>query len=222
MNPLRPVHALLFAALCLGCAEQGPVSVNQGGGASETIARVIICDTVPSVSIEGKMDGDYRVSLCAKTYYPVTDTGFADSAVLTRNVPAVEFTRCKTGAYNVVVSSTAGLKAVLFASIDLVANEHDTLVDTLRSMSSITGHLYITINSQKTAPTEQWNAFIRGTRYCAGLDSTGYFQLDNMAAGTFNLTFVNTTKNDWGRGSIDTTISLAPGKQVSDIEIIIP
>jgi hypothetical protein len=168
------------------------------------------------------MDGDYRISLCGEMYCPVTDTGFADSAFLTRNVPVVEFTRCKTGAYNIIVSSTAGLKAVLFAGIDLVANKHDTLVDTLRSMSSIMGHLYITINSQKTAPTGQWNAFIWGTRYFAPLDSTGYFQLDNMAAGTFDLTFVNNSKSYWGRGSIDTTVNLAPGKQVSDIEIIIP
>jgi hypothetical protein len=221
MNPLRPVRELVIAALCLGCAEKGNLSVNQGGGASETIARVIICDTVPSVSIEGKIDGDYRVSLCAKTYFPVLDTGFTDSAILGRGAPFADFTQCKIGAYNIIVSSAADLKAVLFADISLAAFQHDTLIDTLRSMSSIAGHLYRTVNSLRTVPTGQWYAFIRGARYFASLDSTGYFRLDNMAAGALTMSFVNNSRNDYGRAT-DTTVNLAPGKQISGIEIIIP
>lgn len=222
MNPLRLVPALSFAALCLGCTGQGPITVNQGGGASETVARVIISDTVPVVSVEGKIMGDYRVSLCNVTYYPVADTGFSDSAVLTTAAPAMEFTRCKTGAYNVVVSSAGSLTAVLFAGINLAAREHDTLIDTLRSMSSIAGHLYIAKNSQKTAPKGQWSAFIRGTRYSAGLDSTGFFQMNNMAAATFGLSFVNTSKFDYRIEQPNSLVSLMPGEQISNIEIIIP
>ncbi len=220
MKLFHLTYILLIVAFLFGCTEQNSLTDNQGGGASETVAQVIIKDTVVSINLDNAIEDDFKCSIFSKTYHPVVDTGFTDSTMLSGKAPAVLFSHCHSGIYNILISSADSRKAVLFTNVTLSANRNDTIVDSLRTTSSITGHIFLNKNNQKSAPTDPWFAFVRGTRYAATVDSSGAFKIEKLAAGEFNLIFESPAYHSWS--IINRTVIVSPGDNINDLEVEIP
>lgn len=220
MKLFHLIYVLTIAAFIFGCTEPDSLTDNQGGGASETVARIIIKDTLVSINLDDTIKDNFKCSIFSKTYHPVVDTGFTDSIILSGRNPAALFSHFHSGTYNILISSADSRKAVLFTNVTLSANTHDTLVDSLRVTSSITGSLFVNKNNQKSVPTDPWFAFVRGTRYAASVDSSGVFKLDKLAAGEFNLVFESPAYHSWS--TISRTVVVVPEKDINGLEVEIP
>jgi hypothetical protein len=220
MKLFHQTYLLLIGAFIFGCTQPDSSTVNQGGGASETVARVIIIDTVVSINLESTTEDNFKCSIFSKTYHPVADTGFTDSIILSGKNPAALLSHFHSGTYNILISSADSRKAVLFTNVTLSIGGHDTIVDSLRVTSSITGNLFTNNNNQKSVPTDQWFAFVRGTRYAAAVDSSGVFKLEKLAAGELNLIFESPSYRSWS--TISRTVIVVPEKDINGLEVEIP
>ncbi|MGE5671775.1 MAG: hypothetical protein ACM31E_10045 [Fibrobacterota bacterium] len=180
MKPRILTIAALFTFLSMQCTD---VSVSGGGGSSETInAKIIINDTVVTVTNDPANSELLSIEAFSTNYHPYEKTGFAAKSALGNTSKSVVLPA--PGAYNFRICSEDRDLSCFIQNKTINKGDRDTVVCVLYSECNVKGKL---VSRDSQTVNKKYVVAIQGSPFMCVTDEAQTFTLGTIPRGNYTM-----------------------------------
>lgn len=184
------LHILLLIIISISSCTKDNLTDGQGGS-TETIGMIFTTDGIPASNVS--------IKFIPTNFTPIEPSEFDTTYSDINGV--FDFSMLQDGSYNIMYDKNG-----LMAFHDSITIKNHTpqskVIDTLKKVGSVKG----VVNLKEEHDNREIYIIIKGTnRYIQPYDSIGNFNLDSLAEGSYDLSFITTYNN---YNSFDTTVNI--------------
>jgi hypothetical protein len=180
MKPRTLAITALFTFLSMQC---GDVSVSGGGGSSETInAKIIINDTVVSVTNDPANSDLLSIEAFSTNYHPYEKTGFTATSAFGNTSKSIVLPA--HGAYNFRICSGDRALSCFIQNKTINKGDKDTVICVLSSECKVNGKL---VSRDSQIANKKYVVSIPGSPFMCITDEAQTFAFGTIPRGNYTL-----------------------------------
>lgn len=186
---LKNIFALIITVIFLHQCSENITSVNNGGGASETIATVK--SSFDSIVVEVSSEKEFSVEavVCINNYSIVDSLGFHKKRIMSGKSDKWIISQLKSGSYNIILHDMSKNNAAIFQNVytGTINNENYYEIKKVGQTGSVSGFLLEKLSGDNYQPIANGIVFINGTQLSATTENDGSYQINNVPEGNYTV-----------------------------------
>lgn len=203
----------------LQCSENN-ISVDNGGGASETIATVKASFDSILVEVSSEKEFSIEAVVCIDKYSIVDSLGFHKKQIMSGKSDKWIISQLETGSYNIILHDISKNTAVIFQNITTGSIKNGDYSETKKigQTGSVSGFFLEKLSGDKYQPVENGIVFIRGTQLGTTTAKDGSYQIFSVPEGVYEI-YAGKTSQKYNNANANYNVKVS-GDSTSAIDII--
>lgn len=213
------IPVIITVIFFLQCSENN-VSVDNGGGASETIATVKASFDSILVEVSSEKEFSIEAVVCIDKYSIVDSLGFHKKQIMSGKSDKWIISQLETGSYNIILHDISKNTAVIFQNITTGSIKNGDYSETkkIKKTGSVSGFFLEKLAKDNCQPVENGIVFIKGTQLGTISVKDGSYKITNVPEGNYVIDAIKTSQK-FNNSNNNYTVKVS-GDSTSAIDII--
>jgi hypothetical protein len=187
----------------------GHDSVSKGGGASETVASVVLSDGILKIMVESEGPFTVTAEVCSDSFSPVDTQFFHVAAVLTDHMPEWVVPPFFDHPVSIVVRNNADSTATFFHFSWEVNPKDPSESKSLARTGAVSGSITENLVDGSVVPANGIGVFIKGTFFKTIADEQGFYRIDGVPEGNYTLDASRGLRRVYNKSNMQVTVDIS-------------